>query len=74
MLNIVNQNYIQTIRIQGNQISTHIRHIAIDQKSNDPPQPAVAIVQTDRPTPINLKGLWLQNRSKEYHNPTQDFV
>ncbi|CAN0865030.1 hypothetical protein LINGRAHAP2_LOCUS9116 [Linum grandiflorum] len=39
---------------------TYIRHIAIDQKSNDNPHPAVASVQTDNPTPISLKGLTLQ--------------
>lgn len=37
-----------------------MRNIAIDQKSNEEPQPAVANVQKDSPTPISLKGLWLQ--------------
>ena len=37
-----------------------MRHIVMDQKSNEPPHPAAAIVQTDNPTPISLKGLWLQ--------------
>lgn len=32
----------------------------IDQKLNVKPQPATATVQTDNPTPISLKGLWLQ--------------
>lgn len=32
----------------------------IDQKLNVKPQPATATVQTDTPTPISLKGLWLQ--------------
>lgn len=32
----------------------------MDQKSNEPPHPAAANVQTDNPTPISLKGLWLQ--------------
>lgn len=36
-----------------------MRHIAIDQKSNALPHPAVANVQTDNPTPMSLKGLWL---------------
>lgn len=42
------------------QLNAHIRQIVMDQKSNAQPQPAVAIVQTNSPTPINLKGLWLQ--------------
>lgn len=37
-----------------------MRHIVIDQKSNEHPQPAVAIVQTNNPTPISLKGLCLK--------------
>lgn len=37
-----------------------MRHIAMDQKLNEIPHPAVANVQTDNPTPISLKGLWLQ--------------
>lgn len=39
---------------------THIRHIVMDQKSNEQPQPAVAKVHTDNPTPISLNGLWLK--------------
>jgi hypothetical protein len=39
-----------------------MRHIVIDQKSNEHPQPAVAMVQTNNPTPISLKGLCLQGR------------
>lgn len=42
--------------------STHMRHIAIDQKLNELPHPAVANVQIDNPTPISLKGLWLQGQ------------
>lgn len=41
---------------------THMRHIAMDQKLNELPHPAVANVQTDNPTPISLKGLWLQGQ------------
>lgn len=33
--------------------------MAIDQKLKEPPHPAVAIVQTERPTPISLNGLML---------------
>lgn len=39
-----------------------MRHIAIDQKSIEKPQPAAAKVQTDNPTPISLKGLWLKRK------------
>lgn len=38
-------------------VKTYMRHIAIDQKSNELPHPAVANVQTDNPTPMSLKGL-----------------
>lgn len=38
---------------------TYMRHMAIDQKLKEPPHPAVAIVQTERPTPISLNGLML---------------
>jgi hypothetical protein len=41
--------------------------MVIDQKSNEHPQPAVAIVQTNNPTPISLKGLYLQGRGPIYH-------
>lgn len=44
-----------------------MRHIVIDQKSNDTPQPAVAIVHTNKPTPISLKGLYLQRREITGH-------
>jgi len=44
-----------------------MRHIVIDQKSNDTPQPAVAIVHTNKPTPISLKGLYLQRREMTGH-------
>ncbi|KAK7834289.1 hypothetical protein CFP56_024770 [Quercus suber] len=37
-----------------------MRHIAMDQKSKEQPHPITANVQTDNPTPISLKGLWLQ--------------
>lgn len=37
-----------------------MRQNVIDQKLNEIPHPAVANVQTDNPTPISLKGLWLQ--------------
>jgi len=39
-----------------------MRQIVIDQKSNEAPQPAVAIVHTNKPTPISLKGLYLHGR------------
>lgn len=38
-----------------------MRQMAMDQKSNEKPQPAVAKVQTVKPTPISLNGLTLQN-------------
>lgn len=46
-------------------VYTYMRHIAIDQKSNELPHPAVANVQTDNPTPISLKGLWLQGQQQQ---------
>ena len=39
---------------------TYMRQNVIDQKSNELPHPAAAKVQIDNPTPISLKGLWLQ--------------
>lgn len=45
-------------------IKPYMRHIVIDQKSNDTPQPAVAIVHTNKPTPISLKGLYLQKKGE----------
>lgn len=33
----------------------------MDQKLNEKPQPTVAKVQTDNPTPMSLNGLTLQN-------------
>jgi hypothetical protein len=53
---------------------TNMRHIVIDQKSNEHPQPAVAIVQTNNPTPISLKGLCIfandANMGEAINNPT----
>ena len=38
-----------------------MRQIVMDQKLNEKPQPVVAKVHTDNPTPISLNGLTLQN-------------
>ena len=40
--------------------------MAIDQKLNETPQPAVAKVQTDNPTPMSLNGFTLQNFSQTH--------
>ena len=40
-----------------------MRHIIMDRKLNEKPQPTTASFQTDNPTPISLKGLWLQNKT-----------
>lgn len=37
-----------------------MRQIVMDQKSTEIPQPAVAKVQTDNPTPISLNGFTLK--------------
>ena len=42
-----------------------MRQIVIDQKSMANPQPAAATVQTDKPTPISLKGLWLKESKNQ---------
>jgi len=47
-------------KVESTKTFTYIRHIAIDQKSNELPHPAIAKVQTDNPTPISRNGLWLQ--------------
>jgi hypothetical protein len=53
-----------------------MRHIVIDQKSNEHPQPAVAMVQTNNPTPISLKGLCILARDANIgdatNNPTMN--
>lgn len=40
---------------------TYMRQIVMDQKLNEKPQPVIAKVHTDNPTPISLNGLTLQN-------------
>jgi hypothetical protein len=41
-------------------------HIVIDQKSKETPQTAVVLAHTNKPTPISLKGLWLQGREIDH--------
>lgn len=45
-----------------------MRQTVIDQKSNEKPQPATAIVQTDIPTAMSLNGLCLHEISNVQHD------
>lgn len=63
MVDVTHEKEINSRKERGKRcqhLSTYMRNIVIDQKSIEIPQPAVAKVQTDNPTPISLKGLWLQ--------------
>lgn len=56
---------VEPLKSKQKNLFTYMRHNEIDQKSNELPHPAAAKVQTDSPTPISLKGLWLQGKKKK---------
>ncbi|KAG2671383.1 hypothetical protein I3760_14G132900 [Carya illinoinensis] len=48
-----------------------MRQIAMDRKSNELPHPAAATIQTDNPTSISLKGLWLLAKDTNIEGATR---
>jgi len=68
---LVNYQGSRLYNVESTETFPYIRHIAIDQKSNEQPHPAIANVQTDNPTPISRNGLWLQTWKCINHHATK---